>query len=173
MSHLRFLLFLYFLLPTVVLAQIDTGAIVGTVTDQTGAVIPDVRITVTNKATAVAVAATTNAQGQYQVAALIPGTYLVKAEAPGMGAQNYDNIRIDVQSRPAIDFRLSVGSVQHVVTVDAVSPILQTRSERIQLGSAFAPQAGSSGLRAALRSGLSAGGSLGDARRFRHVLPAR
>src|SRR5207302_6674662 len=59
-------------------AQIDRGAIVGTVQDASGAVLPKASVTVTNKATGVALTTPANEAGEYQVLALIPGTYSVK-----------------------------------------------------------------------------------------------
>ena len=112
-------------------AQIDTGAIVGTVTDQTGAVLAGATITITNEKTGVAVIATTNNDGQYQVTALIPGTYSVKASVPGMATQAYSGIEVHVQSRPALDFHLSVGEVQSVVSVTSAAPLLETQSAEL------------------------------------------
>jgi hypothetical protein len=121
----------FLLLSIAAFAQIDSGSIVGTVTDQTGAVIPGAAITVTNKNTGVVVTATTNSEGQYQVLGLIPGKYSVKASAAGMSPQDYADVEIHVQSRPALDFRLSIGEAQQVITVDAAAPLLQTQSAEL------------------------------------------
>src|SRR5262245_16543444 len=69
--------------PTALLAQIDTGSISGVVTDQSGAVLPGVTVTITSLTTAQARTAVTNAQGRYQVSALSPSRYSVKAELQG------------------------------------------------------------------------------------------
>ncbi|MCU1317008.1 MAG: TonB-dependent receptor [Candidatus Acidoferrum typicum] len=112
-------------------AQIDAGSIVGTVTDQTEAVLVGATITVTNQKTGVAVTATTNNDGQYQVTALIPGTYSVKVTATDMAAQAYNGVEIHVQSRPALNFRLSVGKINNVVTVSSAAALLQTQSAEL------------------------------------------
>jgi len=112
-------------------AQIDTGSVVGTVTDQTGAVLVGAAITVTNQKTGVTISATTNSDGQYQVTALIPGTYSVKASAQGMAIQAYDGIEIHVQSRLALGFHLTVGGVNNVVNVESAAPLLQTQSAEL------------------------------------------
>ena len=65
-----------------VLAQ-GTGIIVGTVVDESGAVIPNVTITITNKATSVSRTASTNTEGYFSAPALSVGDYMVKAEAAG------------------------------------------------------------------------------------------
>lgn len=116
------------LVSSVALAQIDRGAIVGTVTDQSGAVISGATIKVTNHATNVVVSTTTNSDGQYQVLALNPGVYTVQATAKGMKPAEYPNFEIHVQSRPALDFHLSVGNVAETLVVSAEAPPLQTQS---------------------------------------------
>ncbi|MGI8744976.1 MAG: TonB-dependent receptor domain-containing protein [Bryobacteraceae bacterium] len=110
------------------LAQIDTGAIVGTVRDPSGAAIPGATVTVTNRATGVTQTTTTNGAGEYQFSALIPGTYSVKTTASGFGTQENNAVPVDVQSRPAIDFTLRVGEVTQVLEVEGTAPLLQTQS---------------------------------------------
>ncbi len=115
-------------LSTVLLAQIDTGSIVGTITDPSGAAIRGATVTLTNTATGVTRVATTNEDGGYQFAALIPGVYSVKASAASFDPAVRTNLEIDVQSRPAIDFTLKVGQSKEVVEVTSVTPILQTET---------------------------------------------
>jgi hypothetical protein len=112
-------------------AQNDSGSIVGTVTDQTGAVIAGATIAVTNNATGVTVSVITNSEGQYQVLSLIPGTYSVKAKAKGMKPEDYPNVEIHVQSRPALNFQLTMEGVTESVTVAAEVPVLQTQSAEL------------------------------------------
>jgi len=68
-------------------AQIDTGSIVGMVRYPSGAAVPKATVTVTNGATGVSETTQTNSAGEYQVPALIPGTYSVKVNAPGFASQ--------------------------------------------------------------------------------------
>src|SRR5487761_217652 len=63
--------------------QIDRGAIAGRIVDASGAIVPSAKVTITNKATGVAVTTPVDAAGEYQVMTLIPGKYSVKASAPG------------------------------------------------------------------------------------------
>lgn len=129
---LRLVIFAALLLvPLVGVAQIDAGTIVGTVSDQTGAALPGATVTVTNKSTGVATTIVTNPEGQYQVLALIPGAYTVTASAKGMQSQTYNNIEIHVQSRPALNFRLSMGKVESAVQVVDEAPLLQTQSAEL------------------------------------------
>jgi hypothetical protein len=119
---------LVMLLTSVLTAQIDTGAIVGTVRDPTGAAIPRATVTITNTATNITLTTTSNEAGEYQFTALIPGTYSVKASAPGFSTQAVGDVEIHVQSRPSVDFSLKVGEVTQVLEVQAQSPLLQTQS---------------------------------------------
>src|SRR5208337_3716217 len=116
------------LLTTVCFAQIDRGAIVGTVTDASGGLIPAASMTITNEATQVSEKTVTNADGQYQVLALNPGLYTVEARAKGLKAQSYPHVEIHVQTRVALNFSLQLGSVSETVTVLSEAPQLQTQS---------------------------------------------
>jgi len=112
-------------------SQIDRGAIVGTVTDPSGAVIPKASVRVTNQATGVSIITITNSEGRYQVLALNPGTYRVDANAQGMKPQSYTNVEIHVQSRPALDFKLQIGNASESVTVSGEAVELQTQSAEL------------------------------------------
>jgi carboxypeptidase family protein len=116
------------LLPSVLYAQIDTGSIVGVVRDQSGAVVAGAAVTLKNTATGVTHVLTTNTDGEYLFAAIIPGVYSVQASAPNFESAIRNNIEINVQSRPAIDFTLKVGQTNQVVEVTSQTPVLQTET---------------------------------------------
>ena len=73
---------LFFLVPGLSFAQIDTGSIVGQVSDPSGAGIPGATLTLKNEATSVSRTVNTNNDGEYQFAAITPGIYSVQAEPP-------------------------------------------------------------------------------------------
>ena len=73
------------LFATAVFAQRDLGTMAGTVTDPTGAAIPDARVTITEVATNLSYTVSTNANGEYVRPALKPGIYTVSAEAEDSG----------------------------------------------------------------------------------------
>ncbi|HKS96175.1 MAG TPA: carboxypeptidase-like regulatory domain-containing protein, partial [Terriglobia bacterium] len=75
------LITLAFFLAAPALAQIDTGTILGTVKDQSGAVVPGAKVTVTNEGTSFSLVTTTGADGSYTLTPLKIGTYTVTAEA--------------------------------------------------------------------------------------------
>ena len=125
---LLFLLTFTLLLPSLVLAQIDTGSIVGVVRDPSGAVIPGATVTLTSKNTGVSRSVTANADGSYQFAAITPGVYSVQASSTNFESAINSNVQVDVQSRPAIDFTLKVGQSTQVVEVFSATPVLQTEN---------------------------------------------
>jgi hypothetical protein len=112
-------------------AQLDTGSIVGTVTDQSGAVLPGVTVTATEDATAVTATSVTNESGQYVFPSLKVGVYTVAAELSGFKRAVRSDVRLNVQNRTAVDFQLTVGQLTEAVTVSARSEVLQTQSADI------------------------------------------
>ena len=108
-------------------AQENSADILGTVTDAGGAVIPNVKITVTNTATNDTKVATTNSSGDYIFNLLPSGQYTVTAEAPSF---KKSTISINVVSgdRARANVQLQVGDVTQTVEVAAQSPALQTDS---------------------------------------------
>ena len=116
------------LVPSVLQAQIDTGSIVGVVRDPSGAAIAGATVTLKSDATGVTRIVSTNEDGGYQFAAVIPGTYSVQATAQNFESAISTHIQIDVQSRPAIDFTLKVGQSTQVVEVTSATPVLLTET---------------------------------------------
>ncbi len=108
--------------------QIDTGSIVGTVRDSSGASIPNAAITLTNKATNVNLNTTSNDAGEYQFNALHPGSYSLKAVVSGFSAQQFSDVQIDVQTRQSVDFTLQVGNVTQTLEVQSTTPLLNTQT---------------------------------------------
>lgn len=124
---------LFFVVP-LLNAQIDRGAIVGTVRDASGAVVPGATVTVTNRATGVSLTTKSNADGAYQVLALLPGTYTATAVAPGFSKQVQSSIVVHVQSRLGVKFVLRVGNVQQQIVVTSSPELLQTQTAEVGRG---------------------------------------
>jgi hypothetical protein len=108
--------------------QIDRGAIAGRILDSSGAVVPSATVTITNKATGVAITTSVDSDGEYQVLTLIPGTYSVRVTATGFDSVLRDNINLHVQDNLAINFALKVGSVSTEIVVTSGEPALETQS---------------------------------------------
>ncbi len=131
-SFNRFLLLLVTLLVGFVTINVPAGAqavygsIFGTVTDNTGAVIPNATITVTDISKGTSVTTQTNASGEYRVQHLIVDTYRVDAQAPGFSKSSADNVLVYVDTAPKVDLKLTVGEVSNTVNVTAAAPLLET-----------------------------------------------
>jgi hypothetical protein len=111
--------------------QKTTGSIQGTVTDSTGAVIPGVKITVTNTATNVSATTTTSSEGTYLVSNLDPSTYVVTSEHAGFERQVQQGVLVPVAAVIVVDVHLVVGEVTQSITVQAQSvPITQDTGDR-------------------------------------------
>src|SRR5438477_4828393 len=117
--------------PFVALAQGTGGTLLGTVADPSGAVMPNVAVTVTNTDTNQATHLTTNQAGEYLAPDLQIGHYMVRAEAPGFKATEQKDIALNVGARTRVDFKLEVGNTQESVTVEATAVSVQTESGEI------------------------------------------
>src|SRR3954453_21700407 len=128
MLRLRFLaalcLALALLVASPVLAQ-SNATLSGTVTDAQNAVMPGVSITVHNSATNQERAVVTDADGQYVVAALPPGTYEVTAHLEGFTDQKRE-VPLGPAQTVALNVKLSVGALSENVTVTGTSPLIDT-----------------------------------------------
>jgi hypothetical protein len=119
---------LWLMAGTSAAAQDFRGAITGRVSDQSGAVLPGVTVTVTHKDTNVPTSTVTNETGIYLLPYLQPGTYAVAAELQGFKKVSREGVEVRVGDRLEIDFKLEVGRMEEVVTVAAETPLLDTRS---------------------------------------------
>jgi len=126
------LLVALFAIPCIPLhAQIDTGAIVGSVQDKGNARLAGATVTVTNTATGVERSYVTNGDGEYEALQLIPGVYRVSVSQSGFSTQVRDNIVVNVQSRVQVDFAMTVSSVQQQVVVSEDAAQLETQSAAV------------------------------------------
>jgi Carboxypeptidase regulatory-like domain len=92
-----------------VAAQTIRGALTGTVTDTTGAVVPGATVTVTNKATGISDSTASNAQGAYTFPLLQPGTYQTAAELQGFKKYVRDGVVVEVAQTTRLDIALQIG----------------------------------------------------------------
>jgi len=106
-------------------AQAVYGAVFGTVTDKSGAVVPNATITVTDVTKGTFVTVTTNETGAYRVQHLIPDTYRVQAEASGFSKSVADGIVVYADTAPEVNIQLAIGAVSNTVEVSGGSTLLE------------------------------------------------
>src|ERR1700728_1663935 len=94
-------------------------AIYGTVTDNTGAVVPNATITVTDESKGTSVEAQSNGSGDYSVQHLIPDTYDVKVSISGFKSFEQKDIVVAADTSPKVDAQLEVGTAAETVTVNS------------------------------------------------------
>ena len=106
-------------------AQSFTGGLRGAVRDANG-VIPGVTVQIVNEGTNQTRDAISNEQGEYNFAAVPPGTYTVKASLTGFRTYENKSVRIGAQQFITLDIALEVGQLQETVTVTGQSPLIDT-----------------------------------------------
>jgi len=104
----------------------STGAIAGTATDPSGAVVVGADITVTNEATGGVWNSSSSTNGSYSVPLLVPGSYTVKASKAGFKALERAHVLVTVTETTRVDLRFEVGAPSEVITVSAEVPLLNT-----------------------------------------------
>jgi hypothetical protein len=113
-------------------AQSDVGTIVGFVRDQSGAVLPNAKVTIANEGTGEEHTVATDSQGHYTVPSLPPASYSVTAEASGFKKFTSSHNKLDSNSTISIDANLSVGAATQTVEVSDTASVLQTQSGAVQ-----------------------------------------
>ena len=106
-------------------AQALSG-VTGTVTDESGAVIADAKVTVTNNATNVVNTAITSSAGTFTIIDLIPGSYTVSIEEAGLKNWVSRNVTVDVGRNTSVDAVLKPGDVTEKIEIVAESIALET-----------------------------------------------
>ncbi len=106
--------------------QAVNANLLGTVTDETNAVIPGAMVTITEIATGISKSAKTNGSGNYDFEAIQPGTYTVSAEQAGFKRAVAERVDVVVNSTVRIDLTLPTGSASETITVSEAPPALKT-----------------------------------------------
>jgi hypothetical protein len=114
-------------------AQAVNATLLGTVTDTTGAAVPNAKVTATETATGVPRIAQTNESGNYSFPNLPPGVYSVTVEQTGFKKASRANIDVVVDTTARVDLRLEPGNISETIEVTATTPELQT--DRADTGS--------------------------------------
>ncbi len=113
-------------------AQVLYGSIVGTVTDQTGAMVPKATVTITNTATNQVRETATDEAGRYSLLNVLAGTYDLKVTASGFKPFTETGIAVTINTLTRSDVKLQVGQVVETITVEASATVLQTETATVQ-----------------------------------------
>lgn len=124
------------ILPRTALAQ-ASASITGTITDPSGAVVPNAKVTITDEATGVSNNTVSSSAGTYTFKGLLPGKYTVTVEAPGFRKEVKNGVTIEVSTPATVPFSLSTGSTTETVQVTANGVELNTTAPEI--GSTIEP----------------------------------
>src|SRR6185436_9706752 len=104
--------------PAVAAADITRFDLSGIVTDATGGALPGVTVSLKNVDTGFTRSTVTDSGGRYSFNAVPPtGRWTLSAELPGFGTQNREGLEFQANTRPEINFQLSVGGIQESITV--------------------------------------------------------
>src|ERR1700676_4556396 len=112
-------------------AQISGATLSGTVTDQSGGVVPQATISIKNVATGITRSNTTTAAGFYSAPNLLPGIYEVKAVAQGFTSKIQMSVNLTVGEQQVLNFALQVGQMSQTVEVNTEAPTVDLASSTI------------------------------------------
>lgn len=118
-------------LSSAVWSQTTFASITGTVTDSTGAAVPNATVTATNVQTNIRTVTVSNEVGNYNIAQLLQGTYTVRAQAAGFREFAAQNVVLASRDIRRVDVVLEVGAVETVVEVSAGATLIETETARI------------------------------------------
>jgi hypothetical protein len=112
-------------------AQTTTGTILGTVTDNTGAPIPNAKVTATNVAKGTTASTTSNASGDYTITQLIPDVYTVTVRVAGFETFTQANVTVHADEGVKVDAPMKIGTVEQQVEVTSAPPLLKVDREDV------------------------------------------
>lgn len=114
--------------PSTMFSQFETATVLGTVKDNSGAVLVGCKVTLENAKTGVTATTKTSDSGSFDFVAVQIGTYRLKAEAPGFKVGTASDFTVAVSSRQKVDMVLEVGDVSQSVAVKDAVAVLETES---------------------------------------------
>ncbi|HSY01317.1 MAG TPA: carboxypeptidase-like regulatory domain-containing protein [Acidobacteriaceae bacterium] len=109
----------------------STATLSGTVTDPSGAVVPNARISIQDLSTGSDRISRSDSAGNYSVAALQPGNYSVTIEAPSFAAFKVASVTLLVDQNATVNARLTIVSSAEVINVQSTAPILEAESTTV------------------------------------------
>src|SRR4029077_15787896 len=123
--------FFWLVLSVSTWAQKDTGSIVGTVKDGTGAVVPSADVEVTDVERGQTFKTTTSDSGEFVATPLPVGRFNVTVAIAGFKKAGSETVELNVQGRIAINITLQVGQITEEVVVTGAAPLLETETSEL------------------------------------------
>ncbi|MGI8958798.1 MAG: carboxypeptidase regulatory-like domain-containing protein [Bryobacteraceae bacterium] len=108
-------------------AQQYAGSVTGTVTDPSGAVVPNARLQLVDEQKGFAFTAVSDSTGGYVIRQVPPGTYKLSVEAQGFRAETQSGIKLDISQNITVNFALQVGAVTQTLQISEAAPLLSTQ----------------------------------------------
>ncbi len=112
-------------------AQVVGATLTGTITDPSGAVVPNAHMSVRNTATGVTREVNADTAGLYLIPNLLPGTYEVTVTSPGFNTARQSNVDLAVGAQQQLNISLKVGETSQTVEVTEAAPMVQLASSTI------------------------------------------
>jgi hypothetical protein len=131
MKQLRRCVAVVLLLVPCALAQVDSGVILGKITDSSGAVVPGAEVQLVNEETRLTATTTSGEHGDYTFSPVRIGTYSITAQKPGFSKTTQPHITVDIQQQVLINLTLQPGRIDQTVEVTAAAPLLQTQDASV------------------------------------------
>jgi hypothetical protein len=114
-----------------VFAQVDTGSVLGTITDQTGAIISGAKVTLTNQGTGVSLSTTTGSDGLYKFSPVKLGTYKLEVAFQGFQSAATSGVVVEIGASVVQNFSLKPGNVTQTIEVSAATPLLESQNAAV------------------------------------------
>ncbi len=112
-------------------AQVDTGSILGTVTDASGAEVRGATVTLTNEGTNATLSTTTGSSGEYKFSPVSIGQYTLSTNFQGFTTMTEKHVPVNVGSEVVVNFALKPGAVTETVEVASTVPVLETQDASV------------------------------------------
>jgi Carboxypeptidase regulatory-like domain/TonB dependent receptor len=112
-------------------AQVDTGSIVGTISDPSGAVIGNATVTLTNEGTNASLSTAVGADGGFKFTPVRIGSYKVTVSSPGFQTTEQRDLAVNVGAAVLLNFVLKPGQVTETVQVEAGTPLLESQTSSV------------------------------------------
>src|SRR5579883_1461336 len=122
---------LFFAAPSRLQAQVDTGSILGTVTDASGASVTGAKVTLINEGTGAELSTTTGADGGYKFTPVRIGSYKLSVSLQGFQTVVQTGVTVNVGENVVANFTLKPGTVTETVSVESTIPVLQSQDASV------------------------------------------